>query len=155
VLGTARNGEVSLVWTAPAFNGGSRITDYLIQYSINGTSWTTFNDGMSTATSARVTGLTNGIGYVFRVAAVNVAGTGGYSAKSTSTTPAANPVTPTALTGSVSGSNRVYRFAAVNAASSTAAQPSINRAVVMGNARNATAFLAYSARNSPMGTKRG
>jgi hypothetical protein len=42
-------------------------------------SWTPFSDGTSTATTATVTGLTNGVNYDFRVAAVNGIGTGAWS----------------------------------------------------------------------------
>jgi hypothetical protein len=81
VTGTAGNAQVALTWTAPAATGGYAITDYTVQYSSNsGSSWTTFSRSASTATSATVTGLTNGTAYLFRVAAVTVMGTGGYSA---------------------------------------------------------------------------
>ena len=66
-------------------NGGSAITDYVVQYSINNSTWITFNDGVSTATSATVTGLTNGTLYYFRVAAVNSVGTGPYTSSVTAT----------------------------------------------------------------------
>ena len=90
--------QVSLTWTAPS-NGGSAITDYLVQYSSNsGSSWTTFADGTSATTSATVTGLANGTSYVFRIAAVNVAGTSSYSSASTAVTPAGVPVAPAAPT---------------------------------------------------------
>lgn len=80
------NAQASLTWTAPASNGGSAITDYAVQFSSDsGSTWTTFADGTSTATSAVVTGLTNGTAYVFRVATVNSAGTGSYSGTATAT----------------------------------------------------------------------
>jgi hypothetical protein len=89
IAGTAGNTQVSLTWSAPASNGGSVITDYVIQYSTNaGTNWTTFNDGTSTSASAVVTGLTNGTTYIFKVAAVNSVGTGNYSSHSSSLAPA-------------------------------------------------------------------
>ncbi|NBX77701.1 MAG: hypothetical protein EBQ92_14225, partial [Proteobacteria bacterium] len=88
VSGTAGNAQVALTWTAPSSNGGNAITDYVIQYSSNsGSTWTTFADGTSTSTSATVTGLTNGTAYIFQVAAVSAAGTGSYSAVSSSVTP--------------------------------------------------------------------
>ncbi|NBW91734.1 MAG: fibronectin type III domain-containing protein, partial [Actinobacteria bacterium] len=97
--GTRGNTEVALSWTAPASNNGREITDYVVQYSNNsGTSWTTFTDGVSTTTSSTVTGLTNGTSYVFRVAAVNLAGTGTYTSNSSALVPATVPNTPTALT---------------------------------------------------------
>ena len=98
LAGTAGNTQVALTWTAPASTGGSAITDYVVQYKVNGAaSFSTFADGTSTATSATVTGLSNNTTYVFQVAAVNAAGTGTYSATvnvTTDTTPGA----PTGLT---------------------------------------------------------
>jgi hypothetical protein len=88
VSATPSNRQVRLTWNAPPSNGGAAITDYLIQYSSNnGRTWRTFNDGVSTTRAVTVTGLTNGTRYVFRVAAVNVAGTGAFSARSGSVTP--------------------------------------------------------------------
>ena len=100
LAGTVGNGQVSLSWTAPLSNGGSAITDYVIQKSSDaGVTFTTFTDAISTATSATVTGLTNGTGYLFQVAAVNGAGTGTY-ARSTVLTPVTAPtVAPTTVTG--------------------------------------------------------
>ncbi len=98
VTPTAGNAQVSMTWTAPAVLAQTPITDYVVQYSSNnGTTWTTFNDGVATATSATVTGLTNGTAYVFRVAAVNGVGIGSYSAASSSVTPAAAPGAPTGV----------------------------------------------------------
>jgi len=51
----------------------------------DGTSWTTFPDGTSAATTATVTGLSNGTLYYFRVAAVNDAATGEFSDAVTAT----------------------------------------------------------------------
>lgn len=86
--GTAGDGEVELTWTAPT--GGSTPTDYIIQHSSDGgASWTTFSDGVSTATTATVTGLTNGTGYIFRIIAVNALGQGPAGSASGTITPAA------------------------------------------------------------------
>ena len=53
------------------------ILDYAIQVSSDGGgTWRTFADGLSTATSATVTGLQTGRSYAFRVRAVNVVGAG-------------------------------------------------------------------------------
>lgn len=90
VTGTAGNAQVSLTWTAPAADGGYAITDYVVQSTTNnGTTWTTFSDGVGTAASATVTGLTNGTEYKFRVAAVNAIGTGPWSTTSAGVTPSA------------------------------------------------------------------
>jgi len=96
VVGVRGNGQVQLSWTAPASNGGLSLTDYTIQYSSNsGSSWQTFTDAVSAATSATVAGLTNGTGYLFRVASVNDVGTGSSTATSSSITPNAVPLPPT------------------------------------------------------------
>ncbi len=88
VTAAAGNAQVSLSWTAPTVLAQTPITDYAVQFkAASATEWTTFTDGTSTATSATVTGLTNGTAYVFRVAAVNGAGTGAYSSASSSVTP--------------------------------------------------------------------
>ena len=100
VVGTAGNAQVSLVWSAPASNGGASITDYVIQYSSStGTTWSTFADGTSTATTATVTGLTNGSSYIFKVAAINSAGTGNYSSASSSVQLVGAPGAPTSVVG--------------------------------------------------------
>ena len=82
---TAGNTQATLSWTA-ASNGGSNITDYLIEYSTDNSTWTTFTDGISAATSATVTGLTNGTLYYFRVSAINAVNTSAASSTA-STTP--------------------------------------------------------------------
>src|SRR5690606_38249746 len=77
----AGNGEADLSWTAPANNGGSAITDYIVQYKLSSESaWVTASDGTSVLTSTSIIGLTNGLAYDFRVAAVNAAGTGTFGA---------------------------------------------------------------------------
>ena len=97
-----QNLQVPLTWSAPSSNGGSAITDYVVQFSSDsGSTWATFSDGVSTSTSATVTSLTNGTAYVFRVAAVNSAGTGSYSAASNSATPSAGATVPGAPTNVV------------------------------------------------------
>lgn len=98
VAGTAGNAEVSLTWSEPESNGGTAITDYVIQYSSNnGSTWTTFQRAASTAVSGKITGLTNGTAYVFKVAAKNSVGVGTYSEISSSLTPLTFPGVPTAV----------------------------------------------------------
>jgi len=92
---TYGNTQVSLSWTAPVNNGGSAITDYVVDYKLRSdSSWSTFADGVSSSTSATVTGLANGLLYDFRVSAVNIVGQGSASA-STSSTPKILPSAPT------------------------------------------------------------
>ena len=77
LAGVSGNNQVSLSWTAPVSNGGSAITDYLVEYKLNSepSTWSVFNDGISAATTATVTSLTNDVTYNFRVSTVNAIGT--------------------------------------------------------------------------------
>ena len=97
VVGTAGNGRVGLSWSAPASNGGAPVSGYAVQRSIDsGTTWTTVSTNTaSNATTGTVTGLTNGTSYVFRVAAINAAGTGAWSANSAAVAPNVLPAAPT------------------------------------------------------------
>jgi hypothetical protein len=90
---TAGNLQVSLTWSAPSDNF-SPITDYRIYQatSVGGT-YTLLSDGVSTATSATVTSLTNGTQYFFKISAVNEAGESLLSDASTGVTPVV-PFTP-------------------------------------------------------------
>ena len=92
------SGDAVLGWTAPASDGGSPITDYLVEYSADrGTTWITFADGVSTATSATVTGLMAGESYLFRISAVNDVGPGPSLATLSITLAAVLPPTGTGL----------------------------------------------------------
>ena len=71
--------SVTVQWSVPVNDGGDSVNDYIIQYRTPTGVWTTFDDGVSTATSATVTGLTRGTPYNFRVSAVNSNGAGLYS----------------------------------------------------------------------------
>jgi hypothetical protein len=77
---TGKTKAVALVWAAPASVNIGAVTDYIVQYRIQGSStWITFRDGTSTARKATVTGLIKGRVYEFRIAAKNKAGTGTWS----------------------------------------------------------------------------
>ncbi len=90
LAGSAGDGQVSLTWAAPASDGGEPISDYDVQVSSDGGgTWQPYGRATSTSPSAVVTGLGNGTGYVFRVAARNSLGAGAF-------TSAAGPVTPAA-----------------------------------------------------------
>ncbi len=89
VVAVSGNKQLALTWAAPASNGGSNITDYLVKYSSNGGStWTNFVHPVSTVPSLTVTGLTNGTAYVFKVIAKNAVGISLPSANSAPVTPA-------------------------------------------------------------------
>jgi titin len=89
--------SVSLSWTAPD-DGASPITDYRIEYLnyFYSPIWVVINDGVSSATSATVTGLIRSSSYTFRVSAINSAGTSNASTYSSSVIPANAPAAPTA-----------------------------------------------------------
>ena len=77
-----------LSWTAPS-DGGNAITSYTVTPYVNSVA----QDPVlvnAPATGARITGLTNGTGYTFRVAATNGAGTGSASAATSAVTPRAS-----------------------------------------------------------------
>jgi Fibronectin type III domain/Bacterial Ig domain len=94
--------QMELEWSAPGSTGGSAISDYVIQRSTDGSTWSTVADGTSTATSYTVTGLTNNTAYRFRVSAVNGQGTGTPSEVLTAT-PTRVPRAPMGL--AVTGGN--------------------------------------------------
>ena len=89
---TRGNGQAGLTWKAPASSGGSAITDYLVQSSTDGgRTWKAFAHKASAATTIPVTGLVNGTGYLFRIAAVNDVGTGAFTKPTVAVVPATLP----------------------------------------------------------------
>ncbi|MEO5744867.1 MAG: fibronectin type III domain-containing protein, partial [Terracoccus sp.] len=103
VTGIAGNTSVALAWTVPGEVGQDAISDYIVQYALASTptDWTTFDDGVSTDTSATVTDLSNGTGYVFQIIPVNAVGNGTASASTGTITPSGPPAAPVidAITG--------------------------------------------------------
>jgi titin len=87
--GTSGIQSVDLSWTAPDNDGGSPVTDYVIQYSTNnGATWNDVNDTVSTSTTVVVRSLMGGQPYVFRVIPINLAGRGDPSEMSATFVPA-------------------------------------------------------------------
>jgi hypothetical protein len=83
----------ALDWTAPAGNGGTPVTGYLVQASLNGASYTHVSPTI-TGTHATLNGLSDGGSYTFVVAAVNAVGPGNDSAPSPALVLASVPATP-------------------------------------------------------------
>ena len=81
-----RRAAGTVSWTAPASDGGSPITSYVVTPFI-GTTAQTSTTVPAPETSTTVTGLSSGTSYTFKVAAVNVIGPGPQSAASNSVTP--------------------------------------------------------------------
>jgi Domain of unknown function (DUF1929)/Fibronectin type III domain/Kelch motif len=98
VTATAGNGTASVSWTAPN-SGNSPITSYSVTPSTGTTTLApTVISGSPPATTATISGLTNGTTYTFTVTATNAVGTGPASAASSTVTPTA-PAVPAAPTG--------------------------------------------------------
>jgi Domain of unknown function (DUF4082)/Fibronectin type III domain len=76
-------------WSEPASDGGSAVTGYTVTPYVGAAAQTPVDVG-ATTTRTRVTGLTNGTGYTFKVKATNAAGTSSESAASGAVTPRAS-----------------------------------------------------------------
>ncbi len=104
LLATAGDAQVDLSWSSGGDNGAT-ITDYTVQYKLSSAgSWSTFADGTSVATTATVTGLTNGSLYNFRISAVNINGSSDPSSTTNARPLSSTPTAPTATSVSITGS---------------------------------------------------
>jgi alpha-tubulin suppressor-like RCC1 family protein len=102
VSASASSGSATVSWTAPAFDGGSPVTGYVVTPYIG--YYPLPPRAFSSATTTQViSGLSNGWTYRFKVAAFNAAGTGSPSRASNPVTPAptvpAAPIVGTAIAG--------------------------------------------------------
>jgi hypothetical protein len=104
---TFGNASATVRWTAPSDDGGSAITGYQVRVlDSTGAQVGALRPANATETSLVVTGLTNGSGYRFQVAATNAVGTGPSSALSAVVVPATVPGAPvigTAASGTAGG----------------------------------------------------
>jgi hypothetical protein len=93
VVAARGNAQASVSWSAPASDGGSAITSYVVTSSPGGLTATV----AAPATTTLVLGLTNGVSYTFAVVAKNVVGDGPASAASNAVTPGPVPGAPTGV----------------------------------------------------------
>ena len=89
------NGELTVEWTAPTDDGGSSVTGYKVQWKSGTQSFGSSRQATAgaTATSHKITGLTNGTEYTVRVKAVNAVGDSAASSTATGT-PSTTPGAP-------------------------------------------------------------
>ena len=114
---TAGNGSATVSWTAPSNNGGSAITKYTVTPYIGSAAQTPVTvTGSPPATSATVTGLTNGTAYTFTVSATNANGAGPASSPTSAVTPSAPtvPGTPTGVSAAGGNGSAVVSWTAPN-----------------------------------------
>jgi titin len=104
---TAADGRVTLAWTAPADDGGARVSGYLLYEgtSSGGESGPLVGGQPITATSYTVPSLTRGTAYYFTVVAVNSAGLSPASKEASVRLPTGSLVSPSPTTPSATTSS--------------------------------------------------
>ena len=113
VTGASGSGLVSLAWTAPANTSCRVLTNYIISYSSDsGSLWTNSTPRPATSATATISGLTNGVAYIFRVAYQSAAGTGAWSESSAAITPAGLPSPPVSVSGTAGDGQVVVSWVA-------------------------------------------
>lgn len=151
-LGTATSTTQPLTWTAPS-DGGSAITDYVVQWSPAGANtWTTFADGTSTTASATVTGLTASTSYDYRVAAVNAIGTGSYSATGTGSTAAAASTIRlnAAIAGCTESASAPWQYTGTGGSGTGASVGAVSAGALPANADGSVTFKVVTHANDLM-----
>ena len=78
--------KIDLAWQAPAYDGGTAVTGYRLQYSTDGINFVNLSSTNSTTRSYEHRGRSRGSTYHYQVAAINSAGTGAYSTPVPATT---------------------------------------------------------------------
>ncbi len=144
VIGARTMNSVVLSWSAAATNG-SAITNYRVEHRAGSGAWVTFARNALTATTAKVTGLTKGVSYTFRVTALSSAGWGFASPVSASALTAVAPGVPGGLSVTSKSSGQLsVKWAA--AASNGA--PAVSYAVSWSSGKSSrtvsTSGLAYT-----------
>ena len=104
-------GKLDLSWEAPETDGGSAVIGYKVQWKEAVDSWDTpadVSEAAVTVTRHRITGLTDGVEYTFRVIAVNLEGDSSAS-EDESGTPR-ETTAPTVSSASVDGATLTFTF---------------------------------------------
>ena len=111
-IGAATAGDASamVTWTAPASDGGTPITNYVITPYVGATAETSVIVG--NVTSDIVSGLINGTAYSFTVSALNASGEGLPSDNSNLVTPATSPGAPTIVTATPANASATVSWTA-------------------------------------------
>jgi len=106
---TISSSQINLSWSAPSDNGGSAITGYKIERSLDGSTWNTIvsNTGSTTTTTYSDTGLSSSTAYTYRVSAINSVGTSSPSNTASATTGDSSATVPQPPTGLVASSTKV------------------------------------------------
>ena len=105
--GTLTNlGKIIVSWQAPSDTGNLPILNYILQYNSAGT-WVNYASLPANTTTATVTGLTTGLRYSFRVAALTSAGQSAFSDGGASASVLGLPAAPTSLAVTVTNTNSI------------------------------------------------
>ena len=107
VSASSGDSSATVKWTAPADDGGSSLTGYIITVR-PGETIVTVDSARST--SEVVGSLTNGLSYTFTVKAVNAAGNSAESDTTRSVTPLGIPDAPTSVTASAGNTNALINW---------------------------------------------
>lgn len=107
------NQQVILSWSQPN-SGGNPVSDYIVERSLDGASWTTISDGVSATTGYVDSGLSNGTNYFYRVAAVNSVGQGEMSLHVNATPTLASASIASTAFAATTADGKTHSFAGVD-----------------------------------------